>query len=100
LESRDIGFCVDSTNADTRFTRNRIRAGLLPKLEREYNPRLVEHLGHLAELAAESRLAQSREACRLLRRAELPRANPLCIFDAERLRVARRPLLRLFWRLV
>jgi tRNA(Ile)-lysidine synthase len=40
----------DSTNRQTSFTRNRIRHELLPLLE-EWNPRLREHLAHMAELA-------------------------------------------------
>jgi tRNA(Ile)-lysidine synthase len=40
----------DSTNLHLAFTRNRIRHELLPQLE-PWNPRLREHLAHLAELA-------------------------------------------------
>jgi len=40
----------DSSNADSRFTRNRLRAGLMPALE-AYNPQLVEQLTHIAEVA-------------------------------------------------
>jgi hypothetical protein len=36
----------------------------------------------------------------LLRRAELARAGPLCVFDAARLAGARRTVLRRMWRLV
>lgn len=41
----------DPANADWRFLRSRVRHGLLPLLEKEYNPRLREALVRLAELA-------------------------------------------------
>ncbi len=43
---------VDSTNENSRYPRNRIRAVLLPLLEREFNPSIREALARLAELAA------------------------------------------------
>jgi tRNA(Ile)-lysidine synthase len=41
----------DSTNADSKFTRNRVRKLVLPLLEREFNPAVVEGLAELAEIA-------------------------------------------------
>jgi tRNA(Ile)-lysidine synthase len=41
----------DSSNAEARFTRNRARKILLPLLESEFNPAIVEGLGELAEIA-------------------------------------------------
>lgn len=41
----------DSTNADARFTRNRVRRLVLPLLEREFNPAVVESFSELAEIA-------------------------------------------------
>jgi tRNA(Ile)-lysidine synthase len=41
----------DSTNADSKFTRNRMRKLVLPLLEREFNPSVVENLSELAEIA-------------------------------------------------
>jgi tRNA(Ile)-lysidine synthase len=41
----------DSSNADSRFTRNRVRKLVLPLLEREFNPAVVEGLAELAEIA-------------------------------------------------
>jgi tRNA(Ile)-lysidine synthase len=41
----------DSTNADSKFTRNRMRNLVLPLLEREFNPAVAENLSELAEIA-------------------------------------------------
>ena len=42
----------DSSNQSPEFTRNRVRASLLPSLERDYNPRLRQALCETAEIAA------------------------------------------------
>ncbi len=41
----------DATNADSRFTRNRIRKLVLPLLEKDFNPAVAENLAELAEIA-------------------------------------------------
>jgi tRNA(Ile)-lysidine synthase len=41
----------DATNSDLSFTRNRIRKIILPLLERDFNPSVVENLSELAEIA-------------------------------------------------
>jgi tRNA(Ile)-lysidine synthase len=41
----------DSSNADSRFTRNRVRKLVLPLLEREFNPVVVQTFAELAEIA-------------------------------------------------
>ncbi|MCS6937260.1 MAG: tRNA lysidine(34) synthetase TilS [Candidatus Bipolaricaulota bacterium] len=44
----------DPTNRDTSLVRNRIRHELIPLLEREYNPNLVETLGRTAHVLAQA----------------------------------------------
>lgn len=53
LESIGQPWREDFSNLDTTRTRARIRARLLPLLESEFSPRVVEHLGNLARLARE-----------------------------------------------
>src|SRR5262249_38302437 len=94
LTARDLSAQTDSPNAGMRVTRNGIRQRLLPLLVREYNPRLVEQLCRLAELAAATRKLERRRARLLLRRVELPRAGSLVVLDAERIGRAKRGLVR------
>ena len=45
---RGLAYRVDETNRDRRFVRNRIRHGLIPYLERHFEPRIVAALGRAA----------------------------------------------------
>ena len=51
LSRNAIAFVTDSSNADTKFVRNRVRHRLLPVLEKEYNPAVVEALNRSAQIA-------------------------------------------------
>jgi tRNA(Ile)-lysidine synthase len=53
LTGRGIPWREDATNRDARFARNRIRHHLLPQLAREWNPRIVDALAQLGDLAFE-----------------------------------------------
>jgi tRNA(Ile)-lysidine synthase len=53
LKSRKQGWREDLTNLDTTRTRARIRKKLLPLLEKQFQPGVVNHLATLAELARE-----------------------------------------------
>lgn len=53
LKENKIKFRRDASNDSTRFLRNRIRKGLLPLIEREYNPRIRETLARLPQILEE-----------------------------------------------
>ncbi len=93
-------FRTDSTNADTAFTRNRIRAELLPLL-RSFNPAIVDVLTRLSVQAEELFAEQETETAELLRVVELPRAGGTLILDAEQLtalgEAKTRRVLRMLW---
>jgi tRNA(Ile)-lysidine synthase len=77
LRTRSIEWREDLSNADLRFARNRIRHELLPQLAREWNPRIVDALANLGDLAYEEELAwtiRERDS-RLDRLPHLPRAE-------------------------
>jgi tRNA(Ile)-lysidine synthase len=93
-------FCQDSSNADLRHTRNRIRHELLPLLAERYNPRVVEVLTRLAGQAEEAFGEEERAGADLLRESELPRAGSLVILDRARLVAASRRAVRTMFRLL
>jgi tRNA(Ile)-lysidine synthase len=71
--SRKLPFRADETNRDRRFLRNKIRLGLIPNLERNYEGRIVARLGRLAEVLREEEnylegLAQKKCANLIVRR--------------------------------
>ena len=51
LRARGIAWREDATNRTMEFARNRIRHHLLPQLEREWNPAVIETLARTAEWA-------------------------------------------------
>lgn len=53
LAQRNIAYVQDESNEDIRFIRNRIRHRLLPFLEKEFNPNIVETLNRTALLCRE-----------------------------------------------
>ena len=52
LKNHRLRYCLDATNQDTAFFRNKIRHHLLPLLERHYNPNIQESLQNLAQNSA------------------------------------------------
>lgn len=54
IEARGLDYRRDKTNKNTDFLRNRIRHELIPELEDNYNPKVVENLTRMAELAKEA----------------------------------------------
>lgn len=62
----------DATNADTAFTRNRIRHELLPLLRRDYNPNIDNQLAHMSVLAREEESRWNAELARVLPSLLLP----------------------------
>jgi tRNA(Ile)-lysidine synthase len=89
----------DASNADTRFTRNRIRHELLPLLK-TFNPDVVSALAHLAEHANEAHEVIVVAAAELLAKAERPRTADTIILDAGTLLAAPRAVLRSALRLL
>lgn len=54
LQELGQAFRDDSSNRDLRYTRNRLRQVLLPRLEAEYNPAVTQALCRLGQLAGEA----------------------------------------------
>jgi tRNA(Ile)-lysidine synthase len=54
LQQKNLRHREDSTNADLKYARNRIRRDLVPYLEKNFNPQLVSTLSREAILAQET----------------------------------------------
>jgi tRNA(Ile)-lysidine synthase len=65
LRERGIAWREDSSNADPRFARNRIRRQLLPQLTRDWNPALAQTLAQTADWARAEEAWWEREVDRL-----------------------------------
>jgi len=62
VSRRQLDIRVDASNRDTRFLRNKVRAELLPLLERDYNPAIVSLLSDLADRARDDEAYLERQA--------------------------------------
>ncbi len=71
LKERGIAFCVDATNGEDDYTRNRIRHHILPYAEQEICSKAVAHMNHTAELLRRvdaylaGQVAQARQRCEI-----------------------------------
>ena len=53
LTDRGLSWCLDSSNLDRQFLRNRVRLDLLPLLENEFNPALRKTVGQAMDILSE-----------------------------------------------
>ncbi len=53
LKKQGIAYCLDESNLDRRFLRNRIRLDLIPYLRQNFEPKIVRHLSRAASLLKE-----------------------------------------------
>ncbi len=77
LRRERLSFRKDRSNLAMRFTRNRIRWGLLPRIKRQYNPQFDQNLAHLAQSAMHACAFIEREAHRKYRRLARKNASSL-----------------------
>jgi len=50
VAAKNLDYVTDSSNWDLKYHRNKIRARLMPELESEYNPRLIDSLNRLTAI--------------------------------------------------
>jgi len=88
LKERKVTWRDDSTNAELRFDRNRLRHRLIPQLQAEWNPGLPETLAQVADWAYEEEQYWRQELPRLT--ADWVRfAKGIAVLDARYLRDVR-----------
>lgn len=79
LAERGLGWREDSTNRDPRFRRNLVRHTLVPLLERDLNPNIVETLASTAAIARDEDCYWRDTAATLLARTAEPHPRGLVI---------------------
>ena len=65
IKHRNLEYCVDSSNRELNYRRNRIRHELLPLIKQNFNPRIVASLNRLAHIMSENEaflLSESQKA--------------------------------------
>ncbi len=50
LDSENIEFIIDSSNADVKILRNKIRTELIPTIRETYNPKIIQSLNRLTDI--------------------------------------------------
>lgn len=87
-------FREDSSNADTQFTRNRLRRDLLPMLERDYGPGVRESLRRLGTLAGDAQGVIQKLAEQLLETSLVGQSETRATLDCHKLAGADQHLVR------
>ena len=78
LIEQEQSYRTDASNADTAFTRNRIRHELLPLLARDFNPQIRQALLRLGQQAQDVYAEEAIRAGALLREALIEAAESHC----------------------
>jgi tRNA(Ile)-lysidine synthase len=94
LRERGLPYRVDASNADVRFTRNRIRHELLPLLARDYNPEIAAALLRLSTQADELRELVGALVAPLFEKGVVRADTAGCELDCPALAAAPRHLVR------
>lgn len=81
LSELDQAYREDASNLLPRYTRNRLRNELLPRLAAEYNPEVSDALLRLGRLAAEAQVVLEAAAAQLLERAVVARSAQSVTLD-------------------
>ena len=50
LDENNIAYAIDKTNLENDYTRNKIRNDLIKKIEKEYNPNIINALNRMAKI--------------------------------------------------
>lgn len=83
LLENSIPYCVDQSNYSSDYLRNRIRLELLPLLKENYNPRMVDSLNQLADIAGLENEAMQLETARLGKELVIEKTADEIILNAE-----------------
>lgn len=76
-------FCVDQTNRETDFFRNKIRLKLLPLLNKEYNANIVKTLVHLSRSVADDYDLLVHEASKVFPKVAVAAKGSKCVLSLD-----------------
>ena len=93
LREKQISFCIDHTNMEDTYTRNRIRNHIIPFAEKEICPGTVTHMCEAADILLETEMYIRRQAEDSYRNCVLREEERRVILDVDRL-LAEDPLIR------
>jgi len=87
LDAKGVRYAVDESNEDVSIPRNRVRAELLPLLERRFNPAVVDVLADAADIAREDWRWMAQQSDALVRQI-CHRDGDIWRIDADQLNAA------------
>jgi len=87
LTKQGLSFCLDHTNFDSRYTRNRIRNILIPQIKKQYNPNIVSVLNQLASIAREENDYLEKQSVKAWNRVVESETDDAVIINLPRLRL-------------
>ncbi len=87
-KENNLEYCVDSTNNENDYTRNKVRNQLLPILKEQFNPNILGAIANLSQNMAEDGVFINGYAKRLYRRinSPIPKRRPV-VLDIESLKM-------------
>lgn len=85
LAENSIKYCIDLSNYSTDYLRNRIRHNLLPLLQQDYNPRIVDGLNQLADIAGTENDAMETQTAYFWEELIMKQETDEIILDAHRI---------------
>jgi tRNA(Ile)-lysidine synthase len=94
LRQKGIAWREDSSNANLKFARNRIRNELLPDLRAKWNPRIDEALANMASISREEELYWAEQFAALPAGTEMPVSEVSAKPAAVARRLIRRAILQ------
>jgi len=77
LKKKGLEFCIDESNTDRRYLRNRIRLDLLPYIKENFEPKIMTRLSRIASIIREEDSFLERIAKEKAQRSILKRDNQI-----------------------
>ena len=78
-----LEYCLDTSNFKPTYTRNRVRLHLLPILEKQYNPSVVEALIRLSQICRDEDALLEEQARRIYAGLRIEKAGPVVVLERE-----------------